>query len=170
MSDKLVSGLLIGVRHGKRESEEFVIVGYGEAILAWMGDIEKKASELAKSLANASDREMVYRSEIGSDRLNAIQTRSARLRQTYGFGGYLTIPISPHRRALYVTHLSLREEESRQAAAHAAGFLTLHDVVKGRVLWSEVPLRELADEIEADLERRPTPSPHLSRSLAARPD
>ena len=120
-----------------------------------MGDIEKKASELAKALANASDGEMVYRSEIGSDRLNAIQTRSARLREVHGFGGYLTIPISPHRRALYVTHLALREEESRQAAA---------------LLWAEVPLRELADEIEADLERRPTPSPHISRSLVARPD
>ena len=155
---------------GGRESDEFGIVGYGEAILAGMGDIEKKVSELAEPLADASDGEMVYRSEIGSDRLNAVQTRSARLREVHGFGGYLSIPISPHRRALYVTHLSLREEESLQTAAHAAGFLTLHDVVKGRVVWAEVPLRELADEIEADLELRPTPSPHISKSLVARPD
>ena len=130
-------------------------VDHGEAILGWMGEVEKKASELAEPLADASDGEMVYRSEIGSDRLNAVQTRSARLREVHGFGGYLSIPISPHRRALYVTHLSLREEESRQTAA---------------LLWSEVPLRELADEIGADLERRPTPSPHISRSLVARPD
>ena len=135
-----------------------------------MGDIESKASGLAKSLADASAGEMVYRSEIGSERLNAVQTRSARLREIHGFGGYLTIPISPHRRALYVTHLALREEESRGTAAHAAGLLTMHDVVKGKMLWTEVPLRELADEIEADLEQRPTPSPHISRSLVARPD